>query len=414
MYNLILTFFLFTGINHGICVEKTDTREVTVIQIANISASVLPAGKKFRIAYNWEAAPMEIDYNVWVLVKDESGKTVLKDDHIPPHPARTSTWSGNINFTRLIKLPYDLKDGTYSINAGLFNKTTGRRQELRAGSGVIIGEDFSYQIGAFTIDSNATSPTLDSSKPVTLDLEGYKITFQDEFEGFLDVSALGPGTKWIAHTPYGGDFGDSKFSDPGEGFPFSVANGILQIEARKEGDKWKSGLLCSVDTNGNGFAQQYGYFEMKAKFPEGPGTWPAFWLLALQKLKDRSKMGFEVDIVEQYGREPDILHSVIHWWYPDKKHYSSGNQFVVEDMSKDFHIYAFLWDEKEMIWYFDGVELWRQPTPPESKTPMYVLVDLALGPGWPIDKTPNPSRMLVDYIRVYAKITEIPIAPRIP
>lgn len=67
-----------------------------------------------------------------------------------------------------------------------------------------------------------------------------------------------------------------------------------------------------------------------------------------------------------------------------------------------------------MIWYFDGVELWRQPTPPESKTPMYVLVDLALGPGWPIDKTPNPSRMLVDYIRVYAKNTEIPIAPRIP
>ena len=56
-----------------------------------------------------------------------------------------------------------------------------------------------------------------------------------------------------------------------------------------------------------------------------------------------------------------------------------------------------------MIWYFDGVELWRQPTPEESKTPMYVLVNLALGPGWPLDKTPNPSFMLVDYIRVYAK-----------
>ena len=56
-----------------------------------------------------------------------------------------------------------------------------------------------------------------------------------------------------------------------------------------------------------------------------------------------------------------------------------------------------------MVWYFDGVELWRQPTPPEAKVPMYVLVNLALGGGWPIDKTPDPSRMLVDYVRVYAK-----------
>lgn len=414
MYNLILSFFLFTGIDYGIYIEKTDAKEVPVIQMANISASVMPSGKKFRITYNWEATPMEIEYDVWVHVRDETGITVFKDDHIPPYPAKTATWSGKINYTRLIKLPSDLKEGNYSINAGLFDKTTGQRQELKAGYGVICGEDFSYQIGSFTVDANATSPPLDSSKPVTLDLEGYKITFQDEFDGFLDVSALGPGTKWIAHTPYGGDFGDSKFADPEDQFPFSVANGILQIEARKKGVKWESGLLCSVDKNGNGFAQQYGYFEMRAKFPEGPGTWPAFWLLALQKLKDRSKMGFEVDIVEQYGREPDILHSVLHWWYPDKKHFSYGNQFVVEDMSKDFHIYGFLWDEMEMIWYFDGVELWRQPTPQESKTPMYVLIDLALGPGWPIDKTPNPSKMLIDYVRVYAKNKVIPNVPRIP
>lgn len=336
MFNLILTCFLFTGINHVLCIENSNAKGTTVIQMANISASVLPSGKKFRINYNWEAVPMERDYNVWVHVKDKSGITVLKDDHIPPFPAKTSTWSGKINYTRLIKLPSDLKEGNYSIIAGLIDKTTGRRQELKAGSGVICGEDFSYQIGAFSVDANAASPLLDSSKPVTLNLEGYKITFQDEFDGFLDVSALGSGTKWIAHTPYGGDFGDSKFTDPEEEFPFSVTDGILKIEARKEIDKWESGLLCSVDTNGNGFAQQYGYFEMKAKFPEGPGTWPAFWLLGLQKLKDRSKMGFEVDIVEQYGREPEILHSVLHWWYPDKKHNSIGNQFVVEDMSKDY------------------------------------------------------------------------------
>jgi hypothetical protein len=30
------------------------------------------------------------------------------------------------------------------------------------------------------------------------------------------------------------------------------------------------------------------------------------------------------------------------------------------------------------------------------------MVDLALGGGWPIDQTPDPSKLYVDYIRVYA------------
>jgi len=34
---------------------------------------------------------------------------------------------------------------------------------------------------------------------------------------------------------------------------------------------------------------------------------------------------------------------------------------------------------------------------------MYIMVDLALGGGWPIDKTPNPSYMFVDWVRVYEK-----------
>ena len=34
---------------------------------------------------------------------------------------------------------------------------------------------------------------------------------------------------------------------------------------------------------------------------------------------------------------------------------------------------------------------------------LYLLVDLALGSGWPIDQTPNPSYLYVDYVRAYAK-----------
>jgi len=57
----------------------------------------------------------------------------------------------------------------------------------------------------------------------------------------------------------------------------------------------------------------------------------------------------------------------------------------------------------DIIFYFDGVELRRVPTPEEAKVPLYILANLALGGGWPIDNTPDPSHMYIDYIRAYAK-----------
>ena len=72
-------------------------------------------------------------------------------------------------------------------------------------------------------------------------------------------------------------------------------------------------------------------------------------------------------------------------------------------MSDDFHRYGVLVEEKETTFYFDGAALRTVKTPKEAKVPLYLMLDLALGGGWPIDKTPDPSRMLVDYVRVYAR-----------
>ena len=91
----------------------------------------------------------------------------------------------------------------------------------------------------------------DASKK--LDLSNYQLSFNEDFDK-LDVSAWGPGTRWIAHTPWNGDFGDARFADPAPGFPFVVENGVLRIEARREADgKWRSGLLSSADPKGAGF-----------------------------------------------------------------------------------------------------------------------------------------------------------------
>jgi hypothetical protein len=327
------------------------------------------------------------------------GKMAFQDDHEPP--VATSQWSGRVEYENTLVVPTDAPVGEYKIVAGLYDPKGGARQTIKTGAGVADAGENAYQVGTLKLAADAPVPELG---PPTLNLDGYRVTFDEDFnDKELSVSAWGPGTRWIAHTPYAGDFGDARFANPTKDFPFTLESGILRIEARKTGDRWQSGLLASVDPKGNGFSQRYGYFEMRAKFPKGPGTWPAFWLLGVPKLKDKSVTQIEIDVVEQYGVHPNALHTVVHLWYPDKKHKADAGRFIVSGMADDFHRYGVLVSADFITFYFDGVELRRVKTPEEARVPLYLLVDLALGSGWPIDKTPNPSFMYVDYVRAYSK-----------
>ena len=239
------------------------------------------------------------------------------------------------------------------------------------------------------------------------DLTGYTLAFDEEFNGPLSVSAYGPGTKWIAHTPYGGDFGEAWFSNPADPkSPFSVKNGVLSINAWKDPSRnnhWRSGLLSSADTKANGFAQALGYYEARMQLPAGPGVWPAFWLNGLGSFKNPKTRVAEIDILEEYGVNPLIAHQVVHVWNPDGSEYSAkGHSSTCQGTTTGFHNYGALIKADYIHFYFDGVELWKTPTPPEAKEPLYVMVNLALGGGWPIDHTPNPSTLYIKYIHVYA------------
>jgi beta-glucanase (GH16 family) len=263
--------------------------------------------------------------------------------------------------------------------------------------GVVVAVTVAMRLAAQTDAADGDAP-----RP-SLDLAGYHLTFDEEFD-HLDVSAWGPGTRWIAHTPWHGDFGDARFADPHPGFPFTIENGALRIEARKDHDgKWQSGLLSSTDPTGAGFSQQYGYFEMKAKLPSGPGVWPAFWLIAN---KDQNSTA-EIDVMEYYGVNPQQYQATIHVWpkqgrgrdFTEKQTY----QVPYGSLSQEYHTYGVDVSPDWIVFYLDRKEMGRMKTPPEHRAPMFILADLALGSGWPIDKTPNPSNMYIDYIRAYEK-----------
>ena len=221
------------------------------------------------------------------------------------------------------------------------------------------------------------------------------------------MSAHGPDTPWIAHTPWNGDFGDAAFDDPGPLGPFAASREGLTITARKDAEgKWHSGLLSSMDKDGpdqHGFAQRYGYFEIRTKLPDGPGVWPSFWLIGTHKETSSA----EIDVFEYYGQFPAGFHSVEHIWEggKDRLHLDHVTNVSPGFFTSRFNTFGVLIDPERTRFYLNREEIWDTPTPPEYRQPMYMLVDLALGGGWPIGDLKSPAVMAVDYVKVWKDMT---------
>lgn len=79
---------------------------------------------------------------------------------------------------------------------------------------------------------------------------------------------------------------------------------------------------------------------------------------------------------------------------------SAGSRAV---LSKEFHIYALEWNEKELIYYFDGKELRRQPNEWCHREAPVWLSDAIIRWAGPVDPAIDGTSMDVDYVRVYQK-----------
>lgn len=244
-----------------------------------------------------------------------------------------------------------------------------------------------------------------TGEPMTLC--GYRLVWADEFdEQSISAWAL-DGKRWIAHTPWAGDFGDARFTDPGPDGPFEVRDGTLRITARRDREgNWTSGLIAAADETGAGSGLRYGYFEARMRMPDGPGTWPAFWLMSLKPRND-PRPSVELDGLEYYGHDSSSYYTTWHVHHkPPHEKRNRGDLKRIEikprSMITQFNTIGILVTPETVTYLNNRIPVWSHPTPPELDTPLFPLVNLALGSGYPIDRTPNPSVLEVDYVRIYA------------
>ena len=253
-----------------------------------------------------------------------------------------------------------------------------------------------------------------------IDLTGFKLLFNDEFDA-VSVAASNPkGAKtWYYLPPYGSaGYYSQSIWDAGA---FSVINGILQnVLTLDSSNKWHSGNISSIDETGAGFATKYGYFEARAKMPAaGSGAWPAFWLGSNQGIPGLPGYGVnteEIDIFEWYGVAKDqnqaLMSQASHNWRGNGGGADETAPFLYKPGTpmpngakpwEGFHVYGCRVDPAHITWYIDGVQTNQIATPTAYMNgESYMMLDYAIGGGWPLSGLVNKSSFEVDWVRVYS------------
>lgn len=228
----------------------------------------------------------------------------------------------------------------------------------------------------------------------------------DEFENGDQLDSA----KWTFET--GGDgWGNNELQYYTKGENALIENGILKIIAKKESKKKKKYTSSRIVTK-NKADWLYGRVEVKAKLPDGRGTWPAFWMLPVKYSYGSETSSGEIDIMEHVGYEPDIVHFSIH-----NKAYNSGlknektTKLKVKKSSISFHIYRLDWTPYGIRGFVDGKKYFEyKNTGKGSKywpfdKKFFLIINLAIGGDWGgingIDNSIFPATMEIDYVRVY-------------
>jgi len=276
---------------------------------------------------------------------------------------------------------------------------------------VVVEDPSSVQMGGE--DNRVTSVEIDES--ITWDSREWELLWSDEFDA--DAGTSINEDYWTCRTG-GGGWGNNELqyytcdldniAHDGEGnlVITAIEEGVEDDRCWYGDCRYTSSRIVTQDK----VEFTHGRVEARIKVPEGQGLWPAFWMLGADFPGVVWPLSGEIDIMENVGYEPNIIHGTIHG-----PGYSGGggigNSYIADfNFADDFHIFAIDWDPYVIRWYVDG-EMYGMisvnallDNPWVYEDDMFLLLNVAVGgnwPGEPDETTVFPQEMLVDYVRVY-------------
>ena len=240
-----------------------------------------------------------------------------------------------------------------------------------------------------------------------LDLTGYELVWNDEFEGTeLDT------TKWQGNggmrtyepaKDYEGGYYSNRCVEVKDG---NLIISIKHFDGSEEGypEGW---YFASLNTE-HSFNPVYGYFECRAKLAKAVAGNCAFWL--------NSPVAYDTSVPKEEGNEIDIMESmrygVEHQGSVENNiHYfdSTGHQrlharwvIVGDDAYDEFHTYGLKWDETGYTFYVDGKEC-RKTDFGLAHGPEYIVLSNYMRDFKTQSIEGDSADFVVDYVRVYQK-----------
>ncbi|MEW9553520.1 discoidin domain-containing protein [Nonomuraea sp. NPDC050783] len=281
---------------------------------------------------------------------------------------------------------------------------------------------YGYSLWEFQVYGTGGSPA-DPPPPPKDPANPPSLVWSDEFNG--PAGGRPDAAKWRADPGTGPNNELEYYTDHDNAA--TDGQGNLVLEARRQAtpgsacppDPLTGSTTCQYTSarlnTGTKFHFTYGRVEARIKVPKGNGFWPAFWMMGADFLTGRPwPYNGEIDIMEVLGKDVKTAYSTVH-----APAYNGGggigSPYTLPggaDFSGDFHVWAAAWDSKGIVFTLDGrtvltiskEQVERTRGPWVFDHPFYLILNLAVGgdwPGPPDASTPFPSRMLVDYVRVY-------------
>jgi len=156
-----------------------------------------------------------------------------------------------------------------------------------------------------------------------------------------------------------------------------LSGGALQLVAQRvstqgqtvDGAAKKYACRSGMVTTYPGFRFEYGYVQVVARIPNGPGLWPALWLAAANL-----KWPPEIDILEHWSSKPLVRVSLHPSGAADNFSYFSRPETA--NLAVGWHTFGLSWTAASLTWFIDGraVMSLTKDVPHQS---MYLIANLA-------------------------------------
>lgn len=240
----------------------------------------------------------------------------------------------------------------------------------------------------------------------------YKLVWSDDF----NYNGLPDSTKWKYDTEgnaTGWGNNEAEWYTVGNKDNAHVTNGILYITALRKNFKNKKYTSARLVSKAD---WKYGRIEVRAKLPDGVGTWPAIWMMpGGWSFKDGNWPDIgEIDIMEHVGYDPGVIHASAH---SKDYQWQVGTQktatIKIDNATTGFNTYILDWTPEVLKAYVNDSLYFEYSNEGlgESKwpynKPFYLILNVAVGGAWGsvkgIDEDAFPQTMEVDFVRVYQK-----------